>query len=187
MSSERAKRHPTGVRKEELPTEPEERNYVLSVLVENRPGVLSRVAGLFTRRDFNIESLAVGKTENPDYSRMTIAVSGDDKTVEQVKKQLNTLIPVIKVTDLSEDESVDRELTLIKVSSTPETRNEIMQIADTFRAKIVDVGKTSMVVEVTGDADKVEALQDMLREFGIKEMVRTGTVSLARGEKSTRG
>jgi len=181
----RDRRLPTGVREDQAPLGVGESEYTLSVLVENKPGVLSRVAGLFTRRNFNIDSLAVGEIENSEYSRMTIVVEGNDKTVEQVKKQLNKLIPVIKVSDLSGDDSVDRELAMYKVSADPETRSEIMQIADTFRAKVVDIGKETLVVEVTGDSGKVEAMEDMLRGFGIKETVRTGRVSLARGEKST--
>ena len=184
MASE-SRRTGTGVRVEQLTSQPPEREHTIAVLVENKPGVLSRVAGLFTRRNFNIDSLAVGETEDPEYSRITMVVKGDDKTVEQVKKQLNTLIPVIKVSDLTEDDSVDRELALIKVHSNPDTRGEIMQIAETFRAEIVDVGKTSVVIEATGDTDKIDALEDMLRQFGIKEVSRTGRISLARGPKTT--
>ncbi len=180
-----SRRLPTGVREDAARRGAEETEYTLSALVENKPGVLSRVAGLFTRRSFNIDSLAVGETENPDYSRMTIVVEGDDKTVEQVKKQLNKLIPVIKVSDLTDDESVDRELAMFKVSATPDSRGEIMQIAESFRANIVDMGTSSIVVEVSGDTDKVEAMEDMLQQFGIKETVRTGRISLARGEKVT--
>ncbi len=180
------KRHPIGLREEQLTTNKfKEREHIISALVENEPGVLSRVASLFTRRDFNINSLAVGETENPEYSRMTIVANGDDKEVEQIMKQLNTLIPVIKVSDLTDDDSVDRELALIKVSSNEDTRGEIMQIADAFRAKVIDVGKKSLTVEITGDTEKIEAIEEMLREFGIKEMARTGSVSLARGERTT--
>ena len=186
MSTDRPKRRlPTGVREDAASRGPEETEYTLSVLVENKPGVLSRVAGLFTRRNFNIDSLAVGETENPEYSRMTIVVEGNDKTVEQVKKQLNKLIPVIKVSDLTDDNSVDRELAMYKVASDPQTRGEIMQIAESFRANVVDMGTDAVVVEVTGDTGKVEAMEDMLRGFGIKETVRTGRISLARGEKVT--
>lgn len=183
--SGRAKRLPTGEREQQVAEKPDEQEHLLAVLVENKPGVLSRVAGLFTRRNFNIDSLAVGETENPEYSRMTIVVKGGDKTVEQVIKQLNRLINVIKVSDLTDDESVDRELALIKVASNPQTRGEIMQIAETFRGKVVDVGKKSLIVEATGDREKIRAMEDMLREFGIKEIVRTGAISLARGEKTT--
>lgn len=155
---------------------------VLGVLVENQPGVLSKVAGLFSRRGFNIDSLVVGVTEDPSISRMTIVVDGDEYIIEQVTKQLNKLIDVIKVADIGED-SVTRELALIKVRTTSATRNEIIQIADIFRAKIVDVSKSSVIIEITGDDKKVSALEEMLRDFGIKEMVRTGIVAVDRGNK----
>jgi len=156
--------------------------HILGVLVENHPGVLSKVSGLFSRRGFNIDSLAVGVTEDPGISRMTIVVDGDEYIVEQVTKQLNKLINVIKVADIGED-SVTRELALIKVSATPETRNDIVEIVNIFRAKVVDVNKTSVIVEITGDNNKISALEDMLRDFGIKEMVRTGTIAIDRGNK----
>ncbi len=157
--------------------------YTLSVLVENRSGVLSRVAGLFSRRGFNIDSLAVGVTENPDVSRMTIVVNGDEYTVEQVSKQLNKLIDVIKIRALENSDSVSRELALIKVNATAATRSEIIQIVEIFRAKIVDVSKNTLTVEISGATDKVEALEDMLKQFGIKEIVRTGTIAIERGNK----
>ncbi len=158
--------------------------HTLAILVENKPGVLTRIAGLFSRRGFNIESLAVGVTENPDTSRMTIVVSGDDKILEQVMKQLNKLIDVIRVSDLPPEESVNRELALIKVGVDSNTRAEVMQIVDVFRAKIVDVGIKSLVVEVTGDESKIHAMEQLLRQFGIKEMVRTGKVAMNRGAKA---
>jgi acetolactate synthase-1/3 small subunit len=157
--------------------------YTLSVLVENRSGVLSRVAGLFSRRGFNIDSLAVGVTENPEVSRMTIVVNGDEYTVEQVSKQLNKLIDVIKIRALDNSDSVSRELALIKVNATASTRSEIIQIVEIFRAKIVDVSKNTLTVEISGATDKVEALEDMLKQFGIKEIVRTGTIAIERGNK----
>lgn len=157
--------------------------HTLAVLVENKPGVLTRVAGLFSRRGFNIESLAVGVTENPDTSRMTIVVTGDDRVLEQVMKQLNKLIEVIRVSDVPPDESVNRELALIKVGVDSTTRAEVMQIVDVFRAKIVDVGIKSLVVEVTGDESKITAMEQLLRQFGIKEMVRTGKIAMNRGAK----
>ncbi len=157
--------------------------HILSVLVENRSGVLSRVAGLFSRRGFNIESLAVGVTENPEVSRMTIVVDGDEYTVEQVSKQLNKLIDIIKIRALENSESVSRELALIKVNATSSTRSEIVQIVEIFRAKIVDVSKNTLTVEISGASDKVGALEDMLRQFGIKEIVRTGTIAIERGNK----
>lgn len=157
--------------------------HTLAILVENKPGVLTRVAGLFSRRGFNIESLAVGVTENPDTSRMTIVVTGDDRILEQVEKQLNKLIDVIRVSDIPAEESVSRELALIKVGVDSATRAEVMQIVDVFRAKIVDVGIKSLVVEVTGDESKINAIEQLLRQFGIKEMVRTGKVAMNRGAK----
>ena len=157
--------------------------HTLAILVENRPGVLTRVAGLFSRRGFNIESLAVGVTENKDISRITILVSGDDNVLEQVEKQLNKLIDVIRVSDIPTDESVNRELALIKVGVDTTTRAEVMQIVDIFRAKIVDVGIKSLVIEVTGDESKINAMEQLLRQFGIKEMVRTGKIAMNRGAK----
>lgn len=155
----------------------------MAVLVENKPGVLARVAGLFSRRGFNIESLAVGVTENPDTSRITIVVSGDDRVLEQVMKQLNKLIDVIRVSDIPPEDSVSRELALIKVGVDSATRAEVMQIVDVFRAKIVDVGIKSLVVEVTGDESKINAMEQLLRQFGIREMVRTGKIAMNRGAK----
>jgi acetolactate synthase-1/3 small subunit len=151
--------------------------------VENKPGVLTRVAGLFSRRGFNIESLAVGVTENLDISRITIVVAGDDNILEQVEKQLNKLIDVIRVSDIPVEESVNRELALIKVGVDSTTRAEVMQIVDVFRAKIVDVGIKSLVIEVTGDESKINAIELLLRQFGIREMVRTGKIAMNRGAK----
>jgi len=157
--------------------------HTLAILVENKPGVLTRVAGLFSRRGFNIESLAVGVTENLDTSRITIVVSGDDNILEQVEKQLNKLIDVIRVSDIPPEDSVSRELALIKVGVDSTSRAEVMQIVDIFRAKIVDVGIKSLVVEVTGDESKINAIEQLLRQFGIKEMVRTGKIAMNRGAK----
>lgn len=157
--------------------------HTLSVLVENHPGVLSRVAGLFSRRGFNIDSLAVGITENPEVSRITIVVDGDEYTVEQVSKQLNKLIDVIKIKQLEKADSVSRELALIKVAANATTRSEIVQIVEIFRAKIVDVSKSTLTIEISGGTDKVAALEDMLKQFGIKEIVRTGTIAIERGNK----
>lgn len=157
--------------------------HTLSILVENHPGVLSRVAGLFSRRGFNIDSLAVGVTENPDVSRMTIVVDGDDYVVEQVSKQLNKLIDVIKIKQLDKEDSVSRELALIKVNANASSRAEIIQIVEIFRAKIVDVSKNTLTIEISGGTDKVAALEDMLKQFGIKEIVRTGTIAIERGNK----
>jgi len=157
--------------------------HILSVLVENHAGVLSRVAGLFSRRGFNIESLAVGITEDPAVSRMTIMVDGDDYLVEQISKQLNKLIDIIKVRQLDEKESIIRELVLLKVTATAETRSEIIQLVDIFRGNIIDVSKNSLTIEITGDENKINAFTDMVRCFGIKEMVKTGSVSIERGNK----
>lgn len=157
--------------------------HILSVLVENHAGVLSRVAGLFSRRGFNIDSLAVGVTENPEISRMTIVVDGDEYTVEQVSKQLNKLIDVIKIKQLEKAETVSRELALIKVNATASTRSEIIQIVEIFRAKIVDVSKNTLTIEISGSSDKVNALDDMLKQFGVKEIVRTGTIAIERGNR----
>ena len=159
--------------------------HTLSVLVENKAGVLTRVSGLFARRGFNIESLAVGTSELPGMSRMTIVVIGDEGQVEQVMKQLNKLIDVIKVSDITESEIVDRELALIKVNAEPgSSRSEVMQIASIFRAQIVDVGAKTVVLQVAGDPGKIEALERLLRQFGVKELIRTGKISMLRGAKT---
>jgi len=159
--------------------------HTLSVLVENRAGVLTRVAGLFARRGFNIESLAVGASELTGMSRMTIVVIGDDATVEQVMKQLNKLIDVIKVSDISDSEIVERELALMKVNAEPgSSRSEVMQIASIFRAQIVDVGAKTVVLQVAGDPGKIDALEKLLRQYGVKELVRTGKVAVLRGAKT---
>ena len=159
--------------------------HTLSVLVENKAGVLSRVTGLFSRRGFNIESLAVGTCEEPDMSRITIVVIGDDAQIEQVMKQLNKLIDVIKVSDLTDSERVERELALFKVTAEQgTTRAEIMQIATIFRAQIVDVGAKSVILQIVGDTGKIEAMEKLLRQFGIKELIRTGKVGILRGTKT---
>ncbi len=157
--------------------------HTLAVLVENRPGVLTRIAGLFARRGYNIESLAVGETEDLSISRMTIVVEGDDRVIEQVTKQLHKLIEVIKLSDVSEEENVDRELILIKVGADPVQRAEIMQIVEIFRARIVDIGKNTLIIEATGDSGKIKAIQSSLRPFGIRELVRTGKIAMVRGAK----
>jgi acetolactate synthase-1/3 small subunit len=158
--------------------------HTITALVENTPGVLARVAGLFSRRGFNIESLAVSITEDPSISRMTIVVGGDDRALEQIEKQLNKLIEVIKVYDYTEIASVDRELALVKVTATPEKRAEILQISDIFRGKIIDVSERTVTIEVTGQVDKIDAFQNLLEPYGIKELVRTGKIALSRGARS---
>jgi len=158
--------------------------HTIAVIVENKSGVLTRIAGLFSRRSFNIDSLSVGGTDNPDYSRMTISVQGDRDVLEQVIKQLSKLINVIRVSELDPTESVERELALIKVSADKQSRSEIMQIVNIFRARIIDVSHRSMIIEVTGDEEKIDAFTQMLRQFGIKEVVRTGRISMVRGART---
>lgn len=158
--------------------------HTLVALVEDKPGVLNRVASLFRRRSFNIESLAVGGSEHPGLSRMTIVAIGDSAQVEQVRKQLEKLINVVKVSDITEGDMVTRELALIKVKATASTRSEIMQIVSIFRANIVDVAPSSVTVEVTGDEEKVNSLLGLLRDFGVKEVSRTGRIALTRGSSS---
>ncbi|MBO5426625.1 MAG: acetolactate synthase small subunit [Lachnospiraceae bacterium] len=155
---------------------------VLSLLVVNNSGVLSRVSGLFSRRGYNIDSLSVGVTENPKFSRMTVAVSGDDRILSQIKKQLLKLEDVISITELKDGESVCRELILVKVKTTLEERQQIISLADVFRAKVVDVSKESVMIEITGNISKVEAFITLLDGFTIEEMVRTGLTGLTRGK-----
>ena len=159
--------------------------HTISVLVENQFGVLARISGLFSGRGFNIDSLSVGETEDPTISRITLVVTGDDVIVEQIMKQLNKLVDVIKVNDLTKDEYVDRELALIKVRSNSKARSEIMQIVDIFRGKIVDVAPQSITIEVTGTEDKVQGIMDLLREFGIREVVRSGKIAISRDKKTS--
>lgn len=156
--------------------------HTISVLVENKFGVLARVASLFSAKGYNIESLSVGETNDPEVSRMTIVVSGEDAVIEQIIKQLRRLIDIIKVSDLSERSFIDRELVLVKVRAEQDTRAEIINIADIFRGKVVDVAPKSMTVEVTGDREKIDALLGLLSPYGVKEMARTGKVAMARGE-----
>ncbi len=158
-----------------------EDKHTMSVLVENHAGVLSRVAGLFSRRGFNIDSLAVGETSNKEISRITIVVKGDDYTVDQVSKQLNKLVDVIKIKVLEKNEYVGRELILIKVKANAKQRAEIIQLVDIFRANIVDISSESLTVEISADQDKLEALSGLLKPFGILETVRTGMVAIQRG------
>jgi acetolactate synthase-1/3 small subunit len=160
--------------------------HTLVALMEDRPGVLTRVVSLFRRRNFNIESISVGHTETPEISRMTLVVDGSGTTVEQVTKQLYKLINIRKVSDVTEDPTVDRELALIKISAKPVNRTEIMQIVDIFRGKVVDVAPTSLMVEVTGPEDKIDSFVALVRPYGIKELVRTGKVCMVRGATATR-
>ena len=157
--------------------------HTLIALVEDKPGVLNRMASLFRRRGFNIESIAVGHSELPHLSRMTIVVDGTTAMVEQVRKQLDKVIDVVKVFDITEDDMVARELALIKVKATSATRSEIMQIVDIFRANIVDVASDSVTIEVTGDEEKINSLFNLLRNFGVKEIARTGCIAMTRGDQ----
>lgn len=153
----------------------------LAVLVVNKPGVLARISGLLSRRVFNIESIAAGYTEEPDVTRITIVVKGDVHILDQVMKQLSKLIDVIKIVELRSEESVDRELALIKVKAGVDRRSDIVNIVSVFRANIVDVGKETMIIEILGDEQKINAFSTVLEDFGIVELVRTGKVALSRG------
>ncbi len=159
------------------------RRHTISLLVENRFGVLARVAGLFSGRGYNIESLCVAETTDPTVSKMTIVTSGDDQIIEQIIKQLRKLIDVIKVTDLTTTEHVERELVLVKVNAAPEHRAEILRTVDIFRAKIVDVSPSAYVVEITGDEGKIGAFIELMKPFGIRDIARTGKVAMARTAK----
>jgi acetolactate synthase-1/3 small subunit len=156
----------------------------ISVLVENQFGVLARIAGLFSGRGFNIDSLSVGETIDPSVSRMTIVVKGDERILEQVMKQLNKLINVIRVVDLTKEEHVGREMVMIKVTANKDDRAEVLNITDIFRGKIVDVGPDTYTIEITGDENKINAIINLLKPFGIKEIARTGKVCMGRGSKS---
>jgi acetolactate synthase I/III small subunit len=157
--------------------------HILSVLVQNRPGVLARIALMFSRRGYNIHSLAVGPTEDEDVSRLTIVVGTEAVQLEQIVKQLNKLVQVLKITELGDD-AIERELQLVKVAADAETRAQIIELADVFRARIVDVGHDSITIEAAGNPRKLEAMLDLLQPFGIREFVRSGTISLARGGRS---
>ena len=155
--------------------------HTLVALVEDKPGVLNQMASLFRRRGFNIESIAVGHSEVPHLLRMTIVVNGAASMVEQVRKQVDKIVDVVKVSDITEDDIVSRELALIKVKTTPSTRGDIIEIADIFRANIIDVSTDSLTIEITGDEDKINSLLSLLRGFGIKEIARTGCIAMTRG------
>ncbi|WP_028551445.1 acetolactate synthase small subunit [Paenibacillus sp. UNC451MF] len=155
--------------------------HTISVLVNNQPGVLQRVSGLFGRRGFNIESITVGESEEAGLSRMVIVTTGDEKTLEQVSKQLYKLIDVIKVVDLSANPMVARELALIKVSAEPSARPEILGVVETFRAAVVDIGPSSLIVQVVGDSEKIDAMVELLKPYGIRELSRTGATAMIRG------
>jgi len=161
------------------------RRHILSIMVENKPGVLARIAGLFARRAFNIQTLAVGPTDDPTISRITLTVDGALHPIDQVTKQLHKLVNVIKIRDLDPSETVARELALFKVAADSEARAEVMQFTEIFRGKVIDVSKRSVTVEITGDDEKIEAFEGMIRPFGLIEMVRTGEVAIARGRSVT--
>jgi acetolactate synthase-1/3 small subunit len=155
--------------------------HVISALVINEPGVLANVAGMFAARGFNIDSLVVGRTENPELSRMTVVVDADDNTLEQVRKQLAKLVPVVKVRDFGGSAYIERDLALITIGVGPDKRSEVIEIVNLFRGKVVDVAKTSLVVELSGPENKIEALIELLSPYGIKELARTGVIAMTRG------
>jgi acetolactate synthase-1/3 small subunit len=161
-----------------------QQQHVITALVENHAGVLARVAGLFARRGYNIESLTVSVTDDPAVSRMTIVVGGDHLVLEQITKQLHKLIEVMRVVDYTEIPAVERELALIKVSAEPKDRGEIMQIVEIFRGRIIDMSEKTFIVEVTGSTDKIDKIHTLLNTYGIKEMTRTGVIAMARGNKT---
>jgi acetolactate synthase-1/3 small subunit len=161
------------------------RKHILSILVENKPGVLTRIAGLFARRGFNIDTLAVGPTDDPTLSRITLTLDGAMHPIDQVTKQLHKLINVIKIRDLEPTETVARELALFKIAADGATRGEVMQMVEIFRGRIIDVSKRSVIVEVTGSWDKIEAFERMVRPFGLIEMARTGEIAISRGRGET--
>ena len=161
------------------------RKHILSILVENKPGVLTRIAGLFARRGFNIDTLAVGPTDDPTLSRITLTLDGAMHPIDQVTKQLHKLVNVIKIRDLEPSETVARELALFKISADGSSRAEVMQMVDIFRAKIIDVSRRSVTIEVTGSWDKIEAFERMVRPFGLIEMARTGEIAISRGRGET--
>ncbi|MBN2019974.1 MAG: acetolactate synthase small subunit [Sedimentisphaerales bacterium] len=158
--------------------------HIISALVENKPGVLAHVAGMFAARAFNIDSLVVGRTEDPQLSRMTIVVVGDDHVLEQVRKQLAKIIPVVKVQDFAGQSVVARDLMLITIAATPEKRAEIVALIETFKGKVVDIGQKSIMVEISGPEEKIEAFIEMCRPYGIKNVARTGTIAMPRQEKA---
>jgi acetolactate synthase I/III small subunit len=161
------------------------RKHILSILVENKPGVLARIAGLFARRGFNIGTLAVGPTDDPSLSRITLTVDGALHPIDQVTKQLHKLVHVIKIRDLEPEDTVARELALFKISTDSESRGQVMQFADIFRGKVIDVSKRSLTIEITGTDDKIEAFEQLIRPFGLIEMVRTGEIAISRGRSAT--
>ena len=159
--------------------------HILTALVMNEPGVLSHVANMFSARGFNIDSLVVGRTEDPKLSRMTIVVIADDRTLEQVRKQLAKIVTVVKVRDYKDSPYVSRDLMLVKLSVNPRTRSEIIELADLFRGRVVDVGLQAIMVELSGEEDKLDAFVELVRPYGIRELARTGVIAMARGHQGT--
>jgi acetolactate synthase I/III small subunit len=157
--------------------------HIIAVLVQNQPGVLAHIAGMFAARGFNIDSLVVGRTEDPDFSRMVIASTGDDQTMEQIRKQLGKIVPVVKVQDLSEQDIVERDLLMVRVHCPSEKRPELYQVTRIFRGSIVDVGRTSVVIQLTGPERKIEAFIELCRPYGIKQVSRTGVIAVARASE----
>ncbi|HEV2295725.1 MAG TPA: acetolactate synthase small subunit [Tepidisphaeraceae bacterium] len=160
--------------------------HVISALVMNEPGVLANVAGMFAARGFNIDSLVVGRTENPELSRMTIVASADDNTLEQVRKQLAKLVPVVKVRDFKDAAYIERDLALVTIGAGPDQRSEVIEIVNLFRGKVVDVGKASLMVELAGTEEKIEAFIELMKPYQIKELARTGVIAMARGTQAAR-
>lgn len=159
--------------------------HVISALVQNQPGVLARVAGMFAARGFNIDSLVVGRTEDPDLSRMTIVVIGDDSVLEQVRKQLGKVVPVVRIRDFNEVSRVERDLMLIRVHASPAKRSEVVSLVDMFRGRVVDVAPDSLMIELSGPEDKLEAFMDLVRPYGIQELSRTGVIAMQRGNQKS--
>ena len=160
--------------------------HVISALVINEPGVLAGVAGMFSARGFNIDSLVVGRTEEPNLSRMTIVVNADDNTLDQVRKQLAKLVPVVQVGDFKGDAYIERDLALISISVTTQNRSQVIETTNLFRGKVVDVSRESVMVEMSGEEEKIEAFIDLMRDYGIKELARTGVIAMARGTQMVR-
>jgi acetolactate synthase-1/3 small subunit len=169
-----------------LPLEEFFMRHVISALVINEPGVLANVAGMFAARGFNIDSLVVGRTENPEFSRMTVVVDADDNTLEQVRKQLAKLVPVVKVRDFAGTAYIERDMALISIGVGPDKRGEVIEIVNLFRGKVVDIAKSSLVVELAGTEQKIEALVELLAPYGIKELARTGVIAMARGTQTAK-
>jgi len=170
-----------------LHTETQPMKHVISALVQNQPGVLAHVAGMFAARGFNIDSLVVGRTEDPALSRMTITVVGADRVLEQVRKQLAKLVPVVKIRDYKDVPYVERDLMMVRISAAPEKRPEILSLVNLFRGRVVDVARSSILVELSGTEDKLEAFIDLLSPYGIQELARTGVIAMARGQQSKAG